>query len=61
MARTASRATNLFRSEFDAQATLLGRPGRTRRVVLLIVPPSRETAPVQPGVEDFSSSRRTRD
>ncbi|HEX7920464.1 MAG TPA: glycosyltransferase family 39 protein [Bradyrhizobium sp.] len=61
MARTTLRATDVVRSEFDAQATLLGRPGRTRRVVMLIVPPYRETPPVQPDVEDFSSIRRARD
>ncbi|MGY4317098.1 hypothetical protein [Bradyrhizobium sp. JR3.5] len=61
MERTTLRATDVFRSEFDAQATLLGRPGRIRRVVVLIVPPYRETPPVQPDVEDFSSIRRTRD
>ncbi|GIQ76008.1 glycosyltransferase family 39 protein [Bradyrhizobium sp. RD5-C2] len=61
MGRTTLRATDVFRSEFDAQATLLGRPGRTRRVVMLIAPPSRETPPAQPEVEDFSSIRRARD
>ncbi|WP_363323475.1 glycosyltransferase family 39 protein [uncultured Bradyrhizobium sp.] len=61
MERTTLRATGVFRSEFDARATLLGRPGRTRRVVMLIVPPYRETPPVQPDVEDFSSIHRTRD
>ncbi|MHC2338717.1 glycosyltransferase family 39 protein [Bradyrhizobium sp. USDA 4454] len=61
MARTTLRATDVIRSEFDARAMLLGRPGQTRRVVMLIVPPYREAPAVHPDVEDFSSSRRVYD
>ncbi|MGF6502351.1 glycosyltransferase family 39 protein [Bradyrhizobium sp. I1.14.4] len=61
MQRITLRATDVIRSEFDAQATLLGRPGQTRRVVMLIVPPYRETPAAHPDVEDFSSSRRAHD
>ncbi|KIU50903.1 MULTISPECIES: glycosyltransferase family 39 protein [Bradyrhizobium] len=61
MARTTLRATDVIRTEFDARAMLLGRPGRTRRVVMLIVPPYDATPAVHPEVEDFSSNRRAYD
>ncbi len=62
MERTTARAADFVRSEFDARSTLLGKIGQTRRVVMLIVPPSRnETSPSSPDIEDFSSSHRSRD
>lgn len=61
MDRTTAGVTDQVRSEFEAQATLLGRPGITRRVVMLIVPPHREKPAIHPDIEDFSASRRTHD
>ncbi|NEV01618.1 glycosyltransferase family 39 protein [Bradyrhizobium uaiense] len=60
MERTTLRAADVIRSEFDAPATLLGRLGHTRRVVMLLVPPTREPPAMHPDVEEFSSNRRPR-
>jgi hypothetical protein len=42
------------------QAKLWGRPGVTRHVVALIVPPGTSTAPAS-AADDFSASRRGAD
>src|ERR1700704_5005807 len=39
MEMTSARASRFVRSEFVVRSTLLGRPGATRRVVAVIVPP----------------------
>ena len=63
MGTSAARATRFVRFEFVVRSTLLGRPGATRRVVAVIVPPRIEegTTPM-PGTsnaQDFSANRRT--
>lgn len=54
------RAGTVVRREFTVQATLLGRPGLTRDVVVLMVPPGRSGNSVAPAsaADDFSASRR---
>ena len=63
MERTSARASRFVRSEFAVQSTLLGRPGATRHVIALIVPPlAEELITPTPGTskaEDFSANRRT--
>ncbi|MFT4120086.1 glycosyltransferase family 39 protein [Bradyrhizobium sp.] len=51
-----SRAGHFVRREVTLQATLWGRPGVTRELVVLMVPP--RAADPQSGVEDFSASKR---
>jgi hypothetical protein len=58
-----SRAENFVKREFTVQATLWGKPGLTREVVVLMVPPrGRSAAPrsaaPESAAEDFSASRR---
>jgi len=51
-----SRNGNVVRREFTVQATLWGRPGLTREVVVLMVRPG-DTTP-KSAADDFSASRR---
>lgn len=65
MESVSSRAGNLVRREFTVQASLWGRPGLTRNIVVLMVPPranggrSPQSAPVPNTADDFSASRRS--
>jgi 4-amino-4-deoxy-L-arabinose transferase-like glycosyltransferase len=63
MGKVAARAPRFIRTEFAVQSTLLGKPGATRRVTALIVPPSQEEipppSPASSDAEEFSASRRT--
>jgi 4-amino-4-deoxy-L-arabinose transferase-like glycosyltransferase len=62
MEMTSARASRFVRSEFAVQSTLLGRPGATRHVIALIVPPLTEELITPPpgtsNAEDFSANRR---
>jgi hypothetical protein len=62
MGKTAARAWRFRRSEFVVQSSLLGKPGATRGVTALIVPPRVEDiiAPsfAPSNAEDFSANRR---
>jgi 4-amino-4-deoxy-L-arabinose transferase-like glycosyltransferase len=62
MGKTAARASRFRRSEFVVQSSLLGKPGATRGVTALIVPPHVEDiiAPsfAPSNAEDFSANRR---
>ncbi|WP_439399820.1 glycosyltransferase family 39 protein [Bradyrhizobium sp. PMVTL-01] len=53
-----SRAEHSVKPEFAVQATLWGKPGLTREVVVLMVPPRGRSGAPQSPAEDFSSSRR---
>jgi 4-amino-4-deoxy-L-arabinose transferase-like glycosyltransferase len=58
-----SRTENFVKREFTVQAALWGKPGLTREVVVLMVPPrGRSAAPrsaaPESAAEDFSASRR---
>lgn len=53
-----SRAGHFVKREFTVQATLWGRPGLTRDVVMLIVPPPGKSATPENAAEDFSASKR---
>lgn len=53
-----SQNGNFVRREFTVQATLWGRPGLTREVVVLMVPRGMRTIP-ESAADDFSASRRT--
>ncbi len=57
MAWMSSGAGHVVKREFTVQATLWGRPGLAREVVLLMVPPRAGTAP-ESAADDFSASRR---
>jgi 4-amino-4-deoxy-L-arabinose transferase-like glycosyltransferase len=63
MEMTSARASRFVRSEFTVQSTLLGKPGASRHVIALIVPPQIEDVitpiPGTSNAEDFSASRRT--
>jgi len=55
-----SRAGNVVRREFTVQASLWGKPGLTRDVVVLMVPPraNGDAAP-ESAAQDFSASKRS--
>ncbi|MCP3388698.1 glycosyltransferase family 39 protein [Bradyrhizobium sp. CCGB12] len=53
-----SRAGHFVRREFTVQASLWGRPGLTREVVVLMVPPRGSDAAPESAADDFSASRR---
>ncbi|MBR0777860.1 glycosyltransferase family 39 protein [Bradyrhizobium diazoefficiens] len=54
------RTSRSVRREFTVQASLWGRPGLSREVVVLMVPPgSAETTVPQSSADDFSASKRT--
>lgn len=58
MAWASARTGPFVRREFTVQATLWGRPGLTREIVVLMVPPGgMETTP-ESAAEDFSASKR---
>jgi 4-amino-4-deoxy-L-arabinose transferase-like glycosyltransferase len=62
MEKTAARAGDYLRFETELQASLLGRPGVTRSIVSLIVPPQ-SALPVEAPArapEDVSANRRQR-
>jgi len=54
-----SRTEHFVKREFTVQATLWGKPGVTREVVVLIVPPQGPSATPESAAEDFSASKRT--
>nr|WP_082905855.1 glycosyltransferase family 39 protein [Bradyrhizobium centrolobii] len=60
MDRVSARAGHFVRREFAVQATLWGKPGVTRELIVLMVPPraSSDSAP-ESTADDFSASRRT--
>ncbi|MDA9536727.1 membrane protein [Bradyrhizobium sp. CCBAU 21362] len=58
MERVSSGAGQFARREFTVQATLWGRPGLTREVVVLMVPPRGSRAAPESSANDFSASRR---
>lgn len=53
-----SRAEHFVKREFTVQATLWGKPGLTREVVVLMVPPRANTATPESAADDFSANRR---
>jgi hypothetical protein len=55
-----SRAGNVVRREFTVQASLWGKPGLTRDVVVLMVPPrANGDAEPESAAQDFSASKRS--
>jgi len=61
MESVSSRAEHFVKRELTAQATLWGKPGLTREVVVLMVPPHGKSAAPESAAEDFSASKRTAD
>jgi len=53
-----SGADHFVRREFTVQASVWGKPGLTREVVVLMVPPRRGASP-ESAAQDFSASRRS--
>jgi len=49
---------HFVKREFTVQATLWGRSGLTRQVVILMVPPRGSSTPPESAADDFSASRR---
>ncbi|MBR0845998.1 glycosyltransferase family 39 protein [Bradyrhizobium liaoningense] len=58
MEGASARAGHFIKREFTVQATLWGRPGLTREVVLLLVPPRESRAAPESAADDFSANRR---
>lgn len=58
MESLSSRAGHSVRREFTVQASLWGKPGLTRRVVMLMVPPRGSSATPESAADDFSANRR---
>jgi len=56
-----SRAGSFVRREFTVQASLWGRPGLTRNVVVLMVPPRTNGTLPESAAQDFSASKRSLD
>jgi len=61
MESVSSRAEHFVKRELSVQATLWGKPGLTREVVVLMVPPHGKSAAPESAAEDFSASKRTVD
>ena len=61
MESVSSRAEHFVKRELTAQAALWGKPGLTREVVVLMVPPHGKSAAPESAAEDFSASKRTVD
>ena len=61
MESVSARAEHFVRRQFTVQATLWGKPGLTRDVVVLIVPPRTSSATPESAAQDFSASRRPTD
>jgi hypothetical protein len=57
-----SRAGNFVRRQFTVQASLWGKPGLTRDMMVLMVPPraNRDVSP-ESAAQDFSASKRSSD
>jgi hypothetical protein len=53
-----ARAEHFVKREFTVQATLWGKPGLTREVVVLMVPPRPGSAMPESAAQDFSASSR---
>jgi 4-amino-4-deoxy-L-arabinose transferase-like glycosyltransferase len=51
-------AGHFVRREVTVQATLWGRPGLTREVIVMMVPPRANTATPESAADDFSASKR---
>jgi hypothetical protein len=49
---------HFVRREFTVQATLWGRPGLTREVIVMMVPPRANTTAPESAADDFSASKR---
>jgi len=58
MESVSAGAGQFVRREFTVQAMLWGRPGVTREVVVLMVPPRGRSAAPESAADDFSASRR---
>ena len=58
MEGVSARAEHFVTREFTVQATLWGKPGLTREVVVLMVPPREGSTVPQGAAEDFSASKR---
>ncbi|WP_245315653.1 glycosyltransferase family 39 protein [Bradyrhizobium neotropicale] len=56
-----ARAGDFVRREFTVQATLWGKPGVRREVVVLMVPPRKGGTNPESAADDFSASRRGAD
>ncbi|MDA9434909.1 glycosyltransferase family 39 protein [Bradyrhizobium sp. CCBAU 51627] len=54
-----ARAGRFVRREFTVQASLWGRPGVRRNVVVLMVPPQTNGAPPESAAQDLSASKRS--
>lgn len=59
MERVSGHAGHFVRREFTVQATLWGRPGLTREVIVMMVPPRANTATPESAADDFSASKRS--
>lgn len=58
MAWASSQAGHFVRREFTVQAMLWGRPGLTREVVVLLVPPRGLGTTPESTADDFSANKR---
>lgn len=58
MEGVSSRAEHFVKREFTVQAMLWGKPGLTREVVVLMVPPRGRSSAPEGAAEEFSASRR---
>ncbi|WP_018647033.1 glycosyltransferase family 39 protein [Bradyrhizobium huanghuaihaiense] len=58
MEGVSSRAEHFVKREFTVQAMLWGKPGVTREVVVLMVPPRGRSSAPEGAAEEFSASRR---
>jgi NADH:ubiquinone oxidoreductase subunit F (NADH-binding) len=56
-----ARAGPSVKREFPVRATLWGRPGVGRDVVVLMVPPRMKNGAPESAADDFSASRRAID
>ncbi|MGX4770978.1 glycosyltransferase family 39 protein [Bradyrhizobium guangdongense] len=54
-----ARAGHFVRREFAVQASLWGRPGVSRKVIMLLVPPQANGATPRSAAQDFSASKRS--
>jgi len=61
MKSVTARAGGFVRREFTVQASLWGRPGVSREVVVLMVPPRANDTPLESTAQEFSASKRSLD
>jgi len=61
MKSVTARAGGFVRREFTVQASLWGRPGVSREVIVLMVPPRASDTPLESTAQEFSASKRSLD